>query len=59
MPKMTSTLTEMEEIIWRCLHNKVSITLVRAKMKLEYSDFTEDAIENLVNSIYLKDFNTN
>ncbi len=58
MPKMTSTLAEMEEVIWRCLNNKVNISLVRVKMKLEYPDFTEDAIDNLVKSIDIKDFKT-
>jgi len=58
MAKMTSTLTEMKEVIWRCLNNKLSISLVRVKMKLEYPDFTEDAIDNLISFINIKDFKT-
>lgn len=66
MPKMTSTLTEMEEQIYRefviCRMSKTlseaSIPKVVEIIMFLYHEFTLDVIETSVKRIYLKDFKT-
>lgn len=58
MAKMTSTLTEMEAVIWQRFHNGEDIETVTNIMLLENSGFTSDVIEDLVKSILFKDFKT-
>ena len=58
MAKMTSTLTEMEAVIWQRFHNGDDVETVTNIMLFENPEFSKDAIENLVKSIYIKDFKT-
>jgi hypothetical protein len=58
MPKMTSTLTEMEAIIWQRFHNGEDIETITNLMIQEHPEFSEDIVETLVKSVYIKDFKT-
>ena len=58
MPKMTSTLTEMEIVIWQRFYNGEDIKTITSLMSQDYMEFSEDVIENTVKRIYLKDFRT-
>ena len=58
MPKMTSTLDEMEAIIWQRFHNGEDIETVTNIMVFDYTEFSKNVVENIVKQVYLKDFKT-
>ena len=58
MSKLTSTLTEMEEAIWYQFYGGEKLETVTNMMVLGHPEFSEDVIERLVRTIYLKDFKT-
>jgi hypothetical protein len=58
MAKMTSTLDEMEAVIWQRFHNGEDIETVTNIMIFENPEFSEDVVENIVKRVYLKDFKT-